>query len=57
MQMLQLQPELLAPHMHEIIEYMLASTQVRPPFICQLPNTQRSSPTFVVKAPLHVTAV
>ena len=27
-QMLQLQPERLAPHMHDIIEYMLASTQV-----------------------------
>ena len=30
-QMLQLQPELLAPHMHDIIEYMLASTQVSSP--------------------------
>ena len=29
-QMLQLQPEWLAPHMHDIIEYMLASTQVLP---------------------------
>ena len=29
-QMLQLQPESLAPHMHDIIEYMLASTQVCP---------------------------
>ena len=28
-QMLQLQPERLAPHMEQIIEYMLESTQVR----------------------------
>ena len=27
--MLHLQPDLLAPHMHDIIEYMLESTQVR----------------------------
>ncbi len=27
--MLQLQPERLAPHMEQIIEYMLESTQVR----------------------------
>lgn len=29
-QMLQLQPERLAPHMDQIIEYMLESTQVSP---------------------------
>ena len=29
-QMLHLQPERLAPHMDQIIEYMLESTQVRP---------------------------
>ena len=29
-QMLQLQPERLAPHMEQIIEYMLESTQVGP---------------------------
>ena len=28
-QLLHLQPERLAPHMHDIIEYMLESTQVR----------------------------
>ena len=27
-QLLHLQPERLAPHMHDIIEYMLESTQV-----------------------------
>ena len=37
-QMLQLQPERLAPHMDQIIEYMLESTQVRttPTFAQQL---------------------
>ena len=29
-QMLHLQPNRLQPHMHDIIEYMLQSTQVRP---------------------------
>ena len=29
-QLLHLQPERLVPHMHEIIEYMLESTQVPP---------------------------
>lgn len=30
-QMLHLQPQRLQPHMHDIIEYMLASTQASPP--------------------------
>ena len=39
-QLLHLQPERLVPHMHEIIEYMLESTQVPPhPTLC----TQTSS--------------
>lgn len=33
-QMLQLQPERLAPHMEQIIEYMLESTQVSLPLWC-----------------------
>ena len=33
-QMLHLQPNRLAPHMHDIIEYMLQSTQVRQGIFC-----------------------
>lgn len=36
-QMLQLEPERLAPHMHDIIEYMLASTQACPCPSCTAP--------------------
>lgn len=35
-QMLQLQPEKLGPHMDQIIEYMLESTQVPAPHACAL---------------------
>ena len=39
-QMLQLEPDRLQPHMHDIIEYMLASTQV------PLPSTRHSPVTW-----------